>query len=383
MISVVPPLSLYIHLPWCESKCPYCDFNSYALKQAIPEQVYLDVLLDDLDCDIPLIAGREVQSIFIGGGTPSLFSGAGINRLIDTIAARLAVANHVEITLESNPGSAEREKFMAFKVAGVNRLSLGVQSFNDASLQHLGRVHSGADAISAVELAREIDFDHINIDLMFGLPKQTLVLALADLECAIAFSPNHISYYQLTLEPNTLFHLQPPQLPHEERIEQIESRAIAMLAANDYCRYEISAYAKPGCRSQHNLNYWNYGDYLGIGAGAHAKLTLEDGSVSRFVKHRQPAAYMKAAKTKNFCSNKHVVSKRELQFEFMLNTTRLTEGFRPTLFAERTGLTRDSIDQALMELEARGLLVRTDERICVTAMGRRFLNEVQMAFLPA
>lgn len=340
-------------------------------------------LLRDIECDVATASGRRLQSVFIGGGTPSLFSAAAIAELLDAIRYHFMLEPHAEITLEANPGSLERDKFAGLKAAGVNRLSLGVQSFNDALLRRLGRVHTAQEALQAFDAAREAGFDNVNLDLMYGLPGQTLKSAEDDLQRALSSAPEHISYYQLTIEPNTFFHKYQPCLPGEVEIGEMESSAYAALGEHGYHRYEVSAYAERGYACRHNLNYWFYGDYLGVGAGAHTKLSLADGRVVRFVKHRHPDAYMAAAAKRSFYGSRRVVADEEIVFEFVLNATRLTAGFTRSLFTERTGLPFERVAAKFAELERHGLFALADDTIRPTSGGLRFLNEVQMAFLPA
>lgn len=386
MTSVtLPPLSLYVHLPWCESKCPYCDFNAYATAGTLTEWQYLDALLADLESSLQWVQSRRIQSVFIGGGTPSLFSAECISSLLDAIRQSLNLAEDSEITLEANPGSVEQKKFDAFRQAGVNRLSLGVQSFTAASLSQLQRVHSATEAVTAIVTARGAGFENINIDLMFGLPQQTADMAQRDLQRAIELTPQHISYYQLNIEPHTFFHANPPRLPDEESIWKVERAALDMLADNGYRRYEVSAYSQAQRRCLHNLNYWRYGDYIGIGAGAHTKVSFPDapGSVWRLVKHKQPDAYMAAAAKRNFCFSRRRVTVNQRIFEFMLNALRLTEGFSTSLFVAMTGVPFENIAGKVNDLIERGLLIREGPRIFASARGFDLLNEVHEDFLPA
>ncbi|MCG7947587.1 MAG: radical SAM family heme chaperone HemW, partial [Candidatus Thiodiazotropha taylori] len=317
MIS--PPLSLYIHIPWCVRKCPYCDFNSHAVKQGLPEQAYVDALLNDLSLDSKLIDGRQLSSIFIGGGTPSLFSSTAVARLLEGIERRFAFAESMEITLEANPGAVEAGSFAGYRQAGVNRLSLGFQSLQTSMLQALGRIHSPQEARDAFAQARKAGFDNINIDLMFGLPEQTLAMAEVDLAAAIELDSEHLSYYQLTLEPNTPFHHAPPAVPDDEQLWLMQQQGMELLANAGYNHYEVSAYARQGRECRHNMNYWRFGDYLGIGAGAHAKLSLADGGVKRFWKQRHPDAYLAADKTSDFIQGERLLAEEDLVVEFMMN----------------------------------------------------------------
>jgi oxygen-independent coproporphyrinogen-3 oxidase len=377
------PLSLYIHIPWCLRKCPYCDFNSHALREELPEQGYVAALLSDLESDLPRVWGRRILSIFIGGGTPSLFSPKAIDTLFSGLRARLPITADCEITLEANPGTVEQGRFSEFRSLGINRLSMGIQSFNDDALQRLGRIHNAAEAMDAVEVARAAGFDNINLDIMFGLPGQTPELGLHDLKTAIKFGPEHLSWYQLTIEPNTLFHSQPPALPSDEDIDELFTRGQTLLAKGGYRQYEVSAYARSGRQCKHNLNYWKYGDYLGIGAGAHAKLSdPASGAITRYERYRQPQHYMDAAGKGHAISKQHIVTDQEKAFEFMLNALRLTEGFDFLLFEERTGLSRDLIQPRIRELSELGLLSVDGHQLVPSEQGRRFLNEMTERFLP-
>ncbi len=378
----VPPLGLYIHLPWCERKCPYCDFNSYQAETEIPEQAYIDALLNDLEQDLPLIWGRRIDSIFIGGGTPSLFSAAAIERLFSGLRALLNFAPAIEITLESNPGSAEAENYAGYRAAGVNRLSIGVQSFDDRQLGNLGRVHDAAQAQRAFLSARAAGFDNINLDLMFALPAQSLDQACADLEQAISLEPEHISHYQLTIEPNTLFHSeQPADLPDNDLCAWQQIRCQALLARHGYRQYEVSAYCRDGRESQHNLNYWQFGDYLGIGAGAHGKITLAgENRVLRRVRQRQPRAYLDQAGRDSIVSETKL-DDADLCFEFMLNTLRLKHGFDSSLFHENTGLALNLLLPGLESARSKGLLEFDGARIRPSELGFSHLNDLQALFL--
>ncbi len=383
-LRTLPPLALYVHWPWCVRKCPYCDFNSHEHAggiEAIPEAGYLAALRADLEAALPLIWGRRIQSVFIGGGTPSLISAAGLQRLLSDVRALLPLAPDCEITLEANPGTFETAKFDAFRAAGVNRLSIGVQSFNDAQLARLGRIHDAAQAFAAIELAQRT-FDNFNLDLMYALPGQTLEAAQRDVERALAFDPPHLSLYQLTLEPNTVFAKYPPQLPDEDTVAAIGEWIEARTAEAGYERYEVSAYARAGRRCRHNLNYWQFGDYLGIGAGAHSKLSFPH-RIVRQVRFRQPASYLKNARQGQFVADEVEVGRGDLAFEFMLNALRLAEGFAPALFTDRTGLALSQIERQLAAAESRGFIVRDHRRIAPTLLGRRFLSDLQSLFLPA
>ena len=381
-LASLPPLALYVHLPWCLKKCPYCDFNSHESKGEVPEAKYLDALRADLEASLPLVWGRRVVSVFIGGGTPSLFSPAGIDRLIADIRARLPLEPGAEITLEANPGTFERERFKAFRAAGVTRLSVGVQSFDDTALKRLGRVHDAAQARAAVAEAGEA-FDTFNIDLMYALPGQTLEALKADLDEALSFKPPHLSIYHLTIEPNTVFAVHPPKLPDDDSASDMLDLIAQRTAAQGLQRYEVSAFARPGHRCLHNLNYWQFGDYLGIGAGAHGKLSFPH-RVLRQVRWREPAAYMQHALAGNAVSNQHEVARRDLPFEFMLGALRLREGFALARFNERTGLPQSAVQSALTAAGQRGL-VEIDEvagQVRPTDRGFDFLSDLQAMFLP-
>lgn len=384
--SSLPPLSLYIHLPWCVKKCPYCDFNSHALKEesadSLPEDRYIDALIADLELDLPRVWGRPVQSIFFGGGTPSLFSPAAIDRLLAAVRARLPLRPDAEITLEANPGTVELARFQGYRAAGVNRLSIGIQSFNAGHLRELGRIHGRDEALRAASAARAAGFDNFNLDLMFGLPNQTVDEALADLQCALDLKPTHLSLYQLTIEPNTLFHAHPPPLPDDERVWEIQSTLQTMTASAGFQQYEISAYARDGLRARHNLNYWRFGDYLGIGAGAHAKITHASG-ITRLWKTKQPAEYMNKAGTSTAIGGEQHLTRADAAFEFMLNALRLSDGFEPALFQERTAQSLSLVEAALLQAETLGLMTRSHERIQPTEKGLRFLNDLLCLFLPA
>ena len=383
-LGALPPLALYVHLPWCLKKCPYCDFNSHENKGDLPEQQYLDALRADLEAALPLIWGRRVISVFIGGGTPSLFSPAGIDRLLADIRARLPLEPGAEITLEANPGTFECERFKAFRAAGVTRLSIGVQSFDDTALQRIGRVHDAAQARAAVTEAAEA-FDTFNIDLMYALPGQTLAQLQADLDAALSFNPPHLSIYHLTMEPNTVFAAQPPaNLPDDDLASDMLDLITERTAATGLQRYEVSAFARPGHRCLHNLNYWQFGDYLGIGAGAHGKLSFPH-RVLRQVRWREPAAYMKQALAGNAVSNQHEVSRRDLPFEYMLGALRLREGFELNRYAERTGLPLSSVRATLQLARERGLIDADDGsgHVRPSVRGFDFLSDLQALFLPA
>ena len=380
-LAALPPLSLYVHLPWCIRKCPYCDFNSHESAQAdLPEQRYLDALMADLEQSLPLVWGRTVHSVFIGGGTPSLFSPQGIERLIAGVRARLRLEAGCEITLEANPGTFERDRFRAFRDAGVTRLSVGVQSFNDAHLKALGRVHSRAQAIAALEEAAR-SFDTFNLDLMYALPGQTLAELDADITQALAVAPPHLSIYHLTIEPNTYFAKFPPQMPDEDTAYAMMDRITERTAHTGLQRYEVSAYARDGHRCAHNMNYWQFGDYLGIGAGAHGKLSFAH-RVVRQVRYRDPARYMEQALAGDAVAQDDDVARADLPFEFMLNALRLREGFALQDFRERTGLPLSAIESALQQAEQRGWIERSLTQVTPTARGFDFLSDLQSLFLP-
>ena len=378
-LAALPPLSLYIHLPWCLKKCPYCDFNSHESSGEMPEQRYIDALVADLESSLPLIWGRTVHSIFIGGGTPSLFSPQAIDRLLADVRARLKLTPDCEITLEANPGTFEKDRFRAFRSAGVTRLSIGVQSFDDRQLKTLGRVHDGAQAIAAVEEAAQ-SFDTFNLDIMYALPGQSMENLAQDMHQALALSPPHISIYHLTIEPNTYFAKFPPVIPEEDLAYAMLDKITEITQAAGLQRYEVSAYAKPGHRCLHNLNYWQFGDYLGIGAGAHSKLSFAH-RVVRQVRYREPALYMEKALTGAAVTQETEVTRADLPFEFMLNALRLKEGFKLQDFVEKTGLPFTAIQQALDEAERKGLIERDFVRVKPTERGFDFLNDLQALFL--
>ncbi|MGH8675228.1 MAG: radical SAM family heme chaperone HemW [Burkholderiales bacterium] len=374
--AALPPLALYVHLPWCVKKCPYCDFNSHERSAELPEREYLAALMRDLEALLPSVWGRAVHCIFIGGGTPSLFSARAIDELLSGIRARLQVDPEAEVTLEANPGTAEAARFRAYRDAGVNRLSLGVQSFDEPMLKALGRIHSADDARRAIGMAMDT-FGNVNIDLMYGLPGQTRAAARADIEEGARFGTPHFSAYQLSIEPNTVFFARPPKLPGHDAAADMQLMAEATLAATGFEHYEISAFAKPGRRCRHNLNYWEFGDYLGIGAGAHGKLSFAD-RVTRHEQIRQPRDYLKGLPA----IENRVIPPGELPFEFMLNALRLIDGFPAELFAARAGLPLAQVESKLNTAEDQGLLERTPNRIRSTDRGRRFLNDLTALFLP-
>ena len=379
--TALPPLALYVHLPWCVRKCPYCDFNSHERGEALPEREYVAALVADLEGLLPSVWNRRIVSIFFGGGTPSLFSPNAIERLLSDIRARVPVEPGAEITLEANPGTVEAARFRGYRAAGVNRLSLGIQSFDDAMLARLGRIHSASEARKAIATAQET-FDNVNVDLMYGLPGQSLEMARADVAEGIRWDTAHFSAYQLTIEPNTAFYRRPPALPEHDVCADMQQIYESALAEAGFERYETSAFAKPGMRCRHNLNYWEFGDYLGLGAGAHGKVSFAD-RVTRHSRVKQPKQYLEAAMQGASLAEDRVVDSRELPFEFMLNALRLTEGFTPTLFQERTGLPLAAVEPALREAERNGLLERDATRIGPSERGRRFLNELLQHFLAA
>jgi len=377
-LAALPPLALYVHIPWCVRKCPYCDFNSHERSGALPEKEYVGKLLEDLESLLPSVWGRRLTSVFIGGGTPSLFSPESIDALLSGVRARLPLEPGAEITLEANPGTVEAGRFRGFRDAGVNRISVGVQSFDDAMLKALGRVHSAEEAKRAVASALAA-FDNVNLDLMYGLPGQSLALARADIEAGAASGVPHLSAYQLTIEPNTAFYSKPPQLPEHDLSADMQGMIEDFLDEKQFQHYETSAFARPGHRCRHNLNYWEFGDYLGIGAGAHGKISFPD-RITRHSRMKQPREYLAARDT---LTEEKVVSPAELPFEFMLNALRLPYGFSAGLFQERTGLPLSTIARPLQAAEEKGLIERDLKVIHPTPKGQRFLNELLELFLPA
>jgi len=380
-LAALPPLSLYIHFPWCVRKCPYCDFNSHEAKGGLPEKEYLDAVRLDLEQSLPMIWGRKIHTVFIGGGTPSLMSAAGLDRLLSDVRTLLPLELDAEITMEANPGTFEAERFKSYRDSGVNRLSIGIQSFNGAHLAALGRIHDEAEALKAVEIARST-FDNFNLDLMFALPSQTLDEARRDLQTALSFAPPHLSMYHLTMEPNTVFAKYPPALPDDDTSADMQDMILEATANAGYQHYEVSAYARAGHRAKHNLNYWQFGDYLGIGAGAHSKISFPH-RVLRQARYKQPGSFIEAARRGNPVQEEHEIARADMGFEFMLNALRLTEGFDPNLFGERTGMNISAITKALNEAEAKGLLYRDFKLIKPTELGQRFLNDLQEMFLAA
>ena len=387
MTMIAPPLSLYIHIPWCVKKCPYCDFNSHARKGEIPQAAYVDALLGDLDRDVrdfgAAIDQRPLRSIFFGGGTPSLFTPSAIGEILDGVGQRLAFADDIEITLESNPGTIERGRFDGYRKAGINRVSVGVQSFNDDMLRRLGRIHSADDAARAVGEAQDAGLDNINIDLMYALPDQDLAGAASDVERAIALRPLHVSHYQLTLEPNTLFASKPPPLPDSDSAWDMQEHCQRLLADHGYAQYEVSAFAHSGRRAEHNLNYWRFGDYLGIGAGAHGKLTdASNGTIQRRAKQRTPRAYLEHADDARGIANDVRLAADDLPFEYMMNALRLIDGVPHADFSERTGLADSTIARALDIARKNGWLIDDAATLRTSVEGQRLLNDVIALFLP-
>lgn len=383
-MSVAPtpiPLSLYIHIPWCIKKCPYCDFNSHEARNEIPEERYLKALIHDLESELPNIWGRSIESIFIGGGTPSLFSAKTIDTLLRSLCERLYIRPNIEITMEANPGTFEQERFNGYREAGVNRLSIGIQSYNDNHLKALGRIHGSAEASNASNIANKAGFENYNLDLMFGLPQQTIEEALADLQQAIEAKPNHISWYQLTIEENTLFHYSPPPIPNDELIWEIQKQGQDLLQDAGYEQYEVSAYAQQNQRSKHNQNYWEFGDYLGIGAGAHGKLTMPDGSITRHTKFRHPEKYMTNALNNQARSTEKPLSKDDIVFEFMLNIARLKSGFTAELFEQRTWLSFTEVESKLDNLISEGLMKKVQHQFKPSDKGYLFVNDIVNRFL--
>lgn len=376
----LPPLSAYIHIPWCVRKCPYCDFNSHAAGPELPEDAYVQALLADLAADRQHVHGRRLTSIFFGGGTPSLFSASALGRILEGLEREVGFENDIEITLEANPGTFEQAKFADYRALGINRLSIGVQSFQADKLKALGRIHDGDEAVRAADMARRAGFDNFNLDLMHGLPDQSVADALADLEQAIALAPTHLSWYQLTMEPNTVFWSQPPELPEDDALWEIQEAGQARLAQAGYLQYETSAYARDGLRARHNLNYWTFGDFLGIGAGAHAKLSSPEGRILRTWKTRLPKDYLNPAKA--FQAGERVLEAVDLPFEFMMNALRLVNGVPAELFEQRTGLPLQAIAEACREARAQGLLAEDDRRLRPSERGQLFLNDLLQQFLP-
>jgi len=374
------PLSLYIHIPWCVKKCPYCDFNSHALNTTLPEQQYLNALLEDLQQDLHLVQGRTVTSIFFGGGTPSLISPTGINGLLNNISKLVKFAPILEVTLEANPGTIEHHNLLDYKLAGINRISLGAQSFSDAKLKLLGRIHSSQETIRLIEQLHDLNLTSFNLDLMHGLPNQSVAEAIQDLTTAINLKPPHISWYQLTLEPNTVFYKYPPKLPDDDITWEIQTQGERLLHAAGYQHYEVSAFTQAGHACQHNLNYWSFGDYIGIGAGAHGKITnLQTGAIQRFWKTRLPKDYLDI--NKPFLAGCRILNVAEIPSEFMLNQLRLLDGFNLNLYSARTGLPISGIQDILMSATQQGLIVIQENILTLTPLGKRFLNDLMQMFL--
>lgn len=379
MLSL-PPLSLYLHIPWCVRKCPYCDFNSHKASSELPEAQYVAAVLEDLEQSLPWVQGRALHSIFLGGGTPSLFSPSAIGQMLDAAERYIGFVDDIEITMEANPGTFEQDKFRGFRAAGINRLSIGIQSFSDLHLQQLGRIHGATEALSAVDMARTAGFDNLNLDLMHGLPQQTPVDAEQDLRTAIGLSPEHISWYQLTIEPNTEFYSRPPTLPVDDALADIQQAGEQLLDRHGYRQYEVSAYAQEGRRSRHNLNYWQFGDYLALGAGAHGKITQpEQNRILRMNKTRLPDHYLNPGKT--FTAQQQTVADADLPLEFMMNALRLVDGVDTRLFTERTGLPLQTINKRLQNLRHKGLLSDNAPYLSTTALGQRYLNQVLAEFM--
>ncbi|MEN8176168.1 MAG: radical SAM family heme chaperone HemW [Pseudomonadota bacterium] len=380
-MSLDIPLSLYVHFPWCVRKCPYCDFNSHASGDGIDEDRYVAALLADIEAETAAADHRAVISVFIGGGTPSLLSGRGFRRLLQGVRERVNLVTDAEITLEANPGALDESHFSAYRDAGANRLSIGVQSFDDSRLQAIGRIHDGAMALEAVRMARTAGFDNLNLDLMFGLPGQRGDEALADLAQAIELKPEHLSWYQLTIEPNTPFHHEPPAgLPDDDELGAMHFDGMALLAGAGYRQYEVSAFAQPGRECRHNLNYWQFGDYLGVGAGAHGKVTLEDGRVTRCRKQRQPEAFMRTAEAGDACSSRECLQDDDLFLEFMMNALRLNNGVPVRCISERTGLAWEAVRSRIAPAVTHGLMVKGEERLQATPLGLRYLNNLLAMF---
>ncbi|MGB1801137.1 MAG: radical SAM family heme chaperone HemW [Gammaproteobacteria bacterium] len=378
-----PPLSLYVHLPWCVKKCPYCDFNSHEVTATDDEeQTYVAALISDLETELPRIWGRTISSVFIGGGTPSLFSAESIEHLMSALRARLNIHPDIEVTMEANPGTAEAENFKSYREAGVNRLSIGVQSFNDQYLKSLGRIHNSKEALNAIDLAKSASFENINLDLMFGLPQQKQEDGLADLEIAVEQSPTHISWYQLTIEPNTVFYSKPPLTPDDDKLFLMQEAGQSYLEKMGYKQYEISAYAKDNNISLHNTNYWQFGDYLGIGAGAHGKITnVAEGNIKRFSRHKMPKRYIELAGSDGVITETRTLNRDDLALEFMMNALRLKEGVDAGLFLRRTGLPLSKIEKELTQAVDHGLIEWQTDNLRPTKKGQRYLNELLEIFV--
>jgi len=374
-----PPLSLYIHIPWCVKKCPYCDFNSHENRSELPEKRYVEALIADLEQSVPRVYGRKISSVFFGGGTPSLFSADAIHDILNAVQMLTPLTFDAEITLEANPGTVDTAHFIGYKAAGVNRVSLGIQSFNSGYLSALGRIHDAKQAIAAAELALQT-FDRVNLDVMYGLPNQSLADALADAKEAVRLNPDHLSFYHLTLEPNTPFYRTPPSLPSDDTSSEMQDRIEELLAAHGYEHYETSAFCKPKSQARHNLNYWSFGDYLGIGAGAHSKLSYHD-KITRETRHKHPKAFMENAEAGNAVDNSWLIAQQDLSFEFMMNALRLTGGFDADLFQARTGLPLITVAKHLSEATEKGLITQNQQRIEPTLLGQRYLNDLLTIFL--
>lgn len=374
-----PPLSLYIHIPWCVKKCPYCDFNSHESRKEIPEKRYVQVLIADLEQSVPRVYGRKIKTVFFGGGTPSLFSADAINDILSAVRMLTPLDYGAEITLEANPGTVDTAHFIGYKEAGVNRVSLGIQSFNADYLKSLGRIHNDKEALKAAELALNT-FERVNLDVMYALPNQTLKHALADAQMAVSLNPDHLSFYHLTLEPNTPFHHTPPSLPSDDTCADMQEQIEALLAKHGYEHYETSAFCKPNKQARHNLNYWQFGDYLGIGAGAHSKLSYHD-KITRETRHKHPNAYLEASESGNAVNQTWHIEKEDLSFEFMMNALRLTNGFEKKLFNERTGMPWEAVSMRLAEALKQGLIVEDLNYLKPTLAGQRYLNNLLELFL--
>ena len=379
-----PPLSLYLHLPWCVKKCPYCDFNSHEFKSTgFKESSYIDALIRDLEFENPKISERQIDSVFIGGGTPSLFSAEALAKVFTAVRANLQLNPDAEITLEANPGTAEAERFRAYHEIGINRLSIGVQSFDDVKLAALGRIHGADEALDAIQMAKDSGFENFNIDLMFGLPGQSIDEAMVDLNTAFEQAATHISWYQLTIEPNTVFYKQTPSLPVHDAIWEMQTQGQQLLSDMAYKQYEISAYSMKDKQCGHNLNYWQFGDYLGIGAGAHGKLTnIETNQISRFARHRIPESYMQNAGSSDVIVEKKILADDDIILEFMMNAFRLNDGFSSSLFAQRTGIAVEELQHLLVTAIERGLVNIDGEKIKPTELGKNYLNDLLEIFMP-
>lgn len=378
-LSSPPPLSLYIHIPWCVKKCPYCDFNSHESRNEIPEKRYVAALIADLEQSVPRVYGRKIKSVFFGGGTPSLFSPEAIDEILSAVHMLTPLDYGAEITLEANPGTVDISNFTGYKQAGVNRFSLGIQSFNADYLRALGRIHDDKQAIEAAELALKT-FERVNLDVMYGLPNQTLTHALQDAQRAVALHPDHLSFYHLTLEPNTPFHRTPPPLPDDDSSAEMQEMIEALLSENGYEHYETSAFCKPKGQARHNLNYWQFGDYLGIGAGAHSKLSFHD-KITRETRQKHPKSFMENAENGNAVDNTWTIEQADLGFEFMMNALRLNNGFETRLFSERTGMPWEAISMRLAEASNKGLIILNHQKIKPTLLGQRYLNNLLEIFL--